>query len=182
MTTPTEDEARAEAFKRYDGDRIIDENTGEEVSHDDWGYAETARHAFIAGVEWAASRVSSPPTNEEVEALIVRLTELVDDAIQENKYVQSERSDLGPAEDWEEERVAMRAVRDDVIAALRRQVPSTAEPEYVREKLTELLYETYQDAAGRTSKSSTKGWPWQFARNYAGIIMAGFHVIPKGEA
>lgn len=48
--------ARDEAFKRYDGDTIIDDNTGEEVSHDDWGYAETARQAFIAGVAWATNQ------------------------------------------------------------------------------------------------------------------------------
>jgi len=47
------EEARAEAFKRYDGDRIISEVTGEEESHDDWGYAEMERQAFIAGAAWA---------------------------------------------------------------------------------------------------------------------------------
>jgi len=64
-----EHEARAEAFKRYDGDRIIDENTGVEVSHDDWGFADTARQAFVAGAEWAAGRLSVPPSDDEREAL-----------------------------------------------------------------------------------------------------------------
>lgn len=44
--------ARREAHRRYDGDTIIDENTGEPTSFDDWGYAETERRGFIAGVEW----------------------------------------------------------------------------------------------------------------------------------
>jgi hypothetical protein len=65
----TEHEARAEAFKRYDGDRTIDENTGVEVSHVDWGYAEMERQAFIAGVEWAAERLSVPPSDDDREAL-----------------------------------------------------------------------------------------------------------------
>lgn len=77
-----EHEARAEAFKRYDSDRIIDENTGEEVSHDDWGYAETERQAFIAGVEWAAGRLSVPPSDDEREAL----AEIVARAIRAGRY------------------------------------------------------------------------------------------------
>ena len=52
MTDNTEREARAEAYKRYDSDRIIDDNTGEEVSHDDWGYADAERQAFVAGALW----------------------------------------------------------------------------------------------------------------------------------
>lgn len=58
-------EARAEAWKRYDGDRTVSEITGEEESHDDWGYAETAREAFVAGAQWQAQR---PFTEEDVEA------------------------------------------------------------------------------------------------------------------
>ncbi|MDL5351167.1 hypothetical protein [Microbacterium sp. zg-YB36] len=64
------EEARAEAFKRYDGDTILDENTGERVSHDDWGYAETARQAFIAGAEWARP---AAPTDADREGLIVAI-------------------------------------------------------------------------------------------------------------
>lgn len=56
------EDARAEAYKRYDGDTIIDENTGEPTSFDDWGYAETARRAFVAGVEWL---LTAPPTTDE---------------------------------------------------------------------------------------------------------------------
>lgn len=44
--------ARVEAGKRYDGDTIVNEE-GETVSFDDWGYAEQARAAFMAGVAWA---------------------------------------------------------------------------------------------------------------------------------
>lgn len=62
------EDARAEAFRRYDGDTIIDENTGEPTSFDDWGYAETARQAFIAGVEWEHKRLTAPPTEAMVEA------------------------------------------------------------------------------------------------------------------
>lgn len=45
--------AWTEAHKRYDGDTIISEVTGEPESFDDWGYAEEARAAFMAGVAWA---------------------------------------------------------------------------------------------------------------------------------
>lgn len=62
-------DARAEAFKRYDGDTILDENTGEQVSHDDWGYAETARQAFIAGAEWASAALT-PLADAELDAEI----------------------------------------------------------------------------------------------------------------
>lgn len=51
--TVTDAEVTQEAHRRYDGDTIIDENTGEPTSHDDWGYAECQRQAFIAGVSWA---------------------------------------------------------------------------------------------------------------------------------
>lgn len=44
--------AKVEAHKRYDGDTIVNEE-GETVSFDDWGYAEQARAAFMAGVAWA---------------------------------------------------------------------------------------------------------------------------------
>lgn len=59
------DDAHAEAWKRYDSDRIIDDRTGEEVPHDDWGYADSERQAFMAGAEWQVSR---PFTEEDVEA------------------------------------------------------------------------------------------------------------------
>lgn len=61
------DDARAEAYKRYDGDTIIDENTGEPTSFDDWGYAETARRAFVAGVEWL---LTAPPTDAQIESAL----------------------------------------------------------------------------------------------------------------
>ena len=63
------EDARAEAFKRYDGDRVVSEVTGEEESFDDWGYAETARQAFVAGVEWTREALTAPPTDDEREAL-----------------------------------------------------------------------------------------------------------------
>ena len=44
--------AREEAHRRYDGDTVVSEVTGERESHDDWGYAECQRAAFIAGTEW----------------------------------------------------------------------------------------------------------------------------------
>lgn len=46
--------AEAEARRRYDGDTIIDENTGEPTSFDDWGYAECQRAAFVDGAAWGA--------------------------------------------------------------------------------------------------------------------------------
>lgn len=49
-----EAQARRESFKRYDGDTIVSEITGETESFDDWGYAEAARAAFIAGAVWAS--------------------------------------------------------------------------------------------------------------------------------
>lgn len=49
-------DASAEAFRRYDGDTVIDDNTGEPTSFDDWGYAETARRAFVDGAQWAVGR------------------------------------------------------------------------------------------------------------------------------
>lgn len=47
--------AKVEAFKRYQGDTIISELTGEPETFDDWGYAAEARAAFIAGAAWARS-------------------------------------------------------------------------------------------------------------------------------
>lgn len=54
---PTEQErtARQEAYRRYQGDRVYSDETGEMESHDDYGYADTARDAFVAGAEWAAT-------------------------------------------------------------------------------------------------------------------------------
>ena len=44
--------ARAEAFRRYDGDW----DPKEEAEVDDWGYSEAERRAFIAGALWAEER------------------------------------------------------------------------------------------------------------------------------
>jgi len=96
-----EQEARTEAFKRYDGDRIIDENTGEETSHDDWGYAETARQAFLAGVGWAdAHRPAVPDTTDE-DALFARLDAVAASEVWRNRgteapWVQPVLQDLAP--------------------------------------------------------------------------------------
>lgn len=62
-----EQEARAEAYRRFTGDTIVDETTGETVPFDDYGYAETEREGFIAGAVWAASRPASPATSEADE-------------------------------------------------------------------------------------------------------------------
>lgn len=51
------EQANGEALKRYDGDWIIDDRTGEEVGYDDWGYSEAERRAFVAGAEWAAGHL-----------------------------------------------------------------------------------------------------------------------------
>lgn len=56
--------AKAEAHKRYDGDRVFDDLTGEEVSFDDWGYSETERAGFVAGATWLAEHLLS---DESVE-------------------------------------------------------------------------------------------------------------------
>lgn len=58
---PATTEARAEAYRRYDGDTTIDETTGEPTSHDDWGYAECQRDAFIAGFEWRPAETQPDP-------------------------------------------------------------------------------------------------------------------------
>lgn len=58
--------AHEEAHRRYDGDTIVDDETGEPTSHDDWGYAECQRQAFVAGAGWAQP---APPTGDERQAL-----------------------------------------------------------------------------------------------------------------
>lgn len=70
ITDEVTQRARAEAYRRYDSDRNVSEITGEEESVDDWGYADTARQAFIAGAQWQASR---PFTEEDVEAAAIAL-------------------------------------------------------------------------------------------------------------
>ena len=66
--TGIEQEARAEAYRRFTGDTIVDENTGETVPFDDYGYAETERKGFIAGALWAASRLTETVTEAKAEA------------------------------------------------------------------------------------------------------------------
>ena len=62
-----EEEARTEAYRRFTGDTIVDETTGETVPFDDYGYAETEHKGFIAGAVWAASRPASPATRETAD-------------------------------------------------------------------------------------------------------------------
>lgn len=48
--------ALQEAFRRYKGDQVYSEATGEMESFDDYGYAEASREAFVAGSAWAERR------------------------------------------------------------------------------------------------------------------------------
>lgn len=54
-----------EAYRRYDGDRAVSEETGEEEAFDDWGYAKSEREAFVAGVRWALTEKSARLTQDE---------------------------------------------------------------------------------------------------------------------
>lgn len=60
-----EDEARAEAERRYPSNHIVDDPFGAtgEAQSDGYGYEEYARNAFIAGAEWQASRNVEPVDN-----------------------------------------------------------------------------------------------------------------------
>lgn len=51
----TEEEIAAEAAKRYPPNHMVDDPFGAtgEAESDPYGYDETARKAFIAGVDWA---------------------------------------------------------------------------------------------------------------------------------
>lgn len=62
----TEQDARAEAHARYQGD--VDGATGAPV--DDWGYASVQRDAFTAGAMWQAARLTVTPSVEEIAAAI----------------------------------------------------------------------------------------------------------------
>lgn len=55
-------DAHAEAHRLYNGDTILDDNTGEPTSHDDWGYAEFQRQAFVAGAAWSRGE-TAPAAN-----------------------------------------------------------------------------------------------------------------------
>lgn len=71
--TDAHTDAHTEAHRRYNSDTIIDETTGEPTSHDDWGYAECQRRAFVAGAEWAGRSPWSTFTRDQINAAALEL-------------------------------------------------------------------------------------------------------------
>jgi hypothetical protein len=63
--------ARDEAYKRYHDD--VSDETG--ASIDDYGYSETARSAFLAGVQWQAERVRA--LSQKRDRLWLKVNDLV---------------------------------------------------------------------------------------------------------